>query len=298
MEAGLRLDDHREILRQAVNPTRVCELPNKRPNGDVDELGRGRTAGDHEHIRVEVARVRELAQPGDGTWIDVLHRDPQLSLETRPSSELGRPLLRRRQEEVADLLEERRFQPGEEPRAGLGKPYLRRGRELLPDPAHRLARRARRHLRAVAEHDSVLRATQGEVIGDARPDRAGAGYDDSSHCSTSARSSGVRPRNGGRTTSWMGTPRRAITVFNAAWNGKRSRNTRFEGSPPSGKAAARPETLPAAPRSTPASTSDSAPMNTSSPSRRYGSTASSGWFETLSPATRSPSRSTTGSGIE
>ena len=46
-----------------------------------------------------------------------------------------------------------------------------------------------------------------------------------------------------------------------------------------------PRDRPGRPALEPATTSDSAPTNTSSPSIRYGSTSSNGWFETLRPAT-------------
>ena len=36
MEAGLRLDHHRQVLRQGVDPTRVGELPDERPDRKVD----------------------------------------------------------------------------------------------------------------------------------------------------------------------------------------------------------------------------------------------------------------------
>ena len=72
------------------------------------------------------------------------------------------------------------------------------------------------------------------------------------------------------------------------------------GTTASGKLAASPETAPAAPAASARSSSASAPTNTSSPSRRYGSTRSQGLSETFIPArfgARSRSRSITGSGI-
>ena len=51
------------------------------------------------------------------------------------------------------------------------------------------------------------------MVRDARPDRAGAGYDDSSHVSSSARSSGVSVRSGARTSSRIATPRWPRQIF-------------------------------------------------------------------------------------
>ena len=122
-------------------------------------------------------------------------------LESDALFQFRNPSLGRRQEHIADLFEERRAELGEEPRARLREPHLWRRRELLPHAAHRLAGRAGCDAALVAEGHVVLAFGEREVVRDARPDRAGAGYDDSSHCSTSARSSAVRPRNGGRTSS-------------------------------------------------------------------------------------------------
>ena len=85
-----------------------------------------------------------------------------------------------REEEVADLLEERSAELAEEPHARLRQPHLRLGRELLPDTAHRLSGRTARDLPHLGEHDA-LGAAKREVVRDRRADRARAGYDDSSH---------------------------------------------------------------------------------------------------------------------
>src|SRR5207302_1337239 len=101
------------------------------------------------------------------------------------------------------------------------EPHLRRRRELLANAAHRLRRGAARDLAAVAE-DDVARTPLREVVRDAGAYRAGAGDDDSSHRSSSARSVSVSRRSGARTSSRTGTPRRASTALRAAWRGNRS----------------------------------------------------------------------------
>src|SRR5439155_15338563 len=78
-----------------------------------------------------------------------------------------------------------------------------------------------RDLGAIAQHN-VSRSEEREVIRNRGAYRAGAGNDDSSHASSSARSSSVSVRNGRRTSGLIGTPRRPSTVFSADWNGKRS----------------------------------------------------------------------------
>ena len=95
------------------------------------------------------------------------------------------------------------------------------GRELLAHSARRFPGGAGGNLGAVAE-DDVVHPEQGEVVRDARAYRAGAGNNDSSHASSSRRSSSVGPRSGARTSSCTGTPRRPSTRFSAAWRGKRS----------------------------------------------------------------------------
>src|SRR5262249_53528151 len=58
---------------------------------------------------------------------------------------------------------------------------------------------------------------------------------------------------------------------------------RARAAPPAGERPRRPEAAPAAPRSSPRTTSDSAPTKTSSPGSKYGSTRSHGRSETFSP---------------
>ena len=99
---------------------------------------------------------------------------------------------------------------------------------------------------------------------------------------TEVRSSRVRTRSGGRTSAWSNTPRSASTCFSTAWKGIpssfwRSSVTRrcasglwscTRAATTSGQAEASPETAPTAPRSIPARTKGSEPMNTSMPSMR------------------------------
>src|SRR5213076_2578467 len=90
---------------------------------------------------------------------------------------------------------------------------------------HRLRGRSRGDAPTVGEHD-VPRAERGELEGDRRAHGAGARYDDSSHSSSSRFSLSLKRRNGARTSSRTGTPRRPSTYFAAAWNGKRSSSRR------------------------------------------------------------------------
>src|SRR6185437_12563336 len=201
--------------------------------------------------------------------------------------------LGRREEEVADLVEERRAQLLEEADARLGEQDLRLGGELLANAAHRLGCRAPDNAPAVAE-DDVVGSQLREVKSDARACRAGPGYDDASHRSSALRSSSVNGRSGARTCSRMGTPRRCSTCFAAAWNGNcsspsRSSSKSGPGMPRTaattslGNAAARPETTPAAPSSSPCRISASGPMKTSRPSIRYGAKRSQGLSDTFRP---------------
>src|SRR4029453_11830568 len=136
---------------------------------------------------------------------------------------------------------------------------------LLPDPAHGLARGARRDPGPVGEDDFVP-PSQRELVRDAGADRTGTGYDDSSHASSSVFSLGNSGRNGRLTSSRTGTPSLPRQNFAAAWNGKRSSCAPPPPTPPTvsgrtrapsaGKTAASPETAPAAPPSSPRRTSD------------------------------------------
>src|SRR4029453_9075827 len=121
---------------------------------------------------------------------------------------------------------------------------------LLPDPAHGLARGARRDPGPVGEDDFVP-PSQRELVRDAGADRTGTGYDDSSHVSSSVFSLGNSRRNGRLTSSRTGTPSLPRQNFAAAWNGKRSNWERTSAPSPvrswtsratsSGKTAASPE---------------------------------------------------------
>ena len=160
-------------------------------------------------------------QAVDEGRVDALDGHAESSLHRSPLLELGEPGRRRREEEVADLLEERRAELLEEPDARLGEPHLGLGRELLAHAAHRLAGGAARDLPHVGEHD-VVGAAEGEVVGDRGADRARAGYDDAGHPRSSSRSPSVSWRSGRRTSSRTGTPRNPSRNFRAACRGKRS----------------------------------------------------------------------------
>ena len=164
-----------------------------------------------------------VRRPRDLGGVDVLDRDAEPALQLGALAQPREPVLGRREEQVADLEEERRAELAEERDRRLREPHLRRGRELLPHAAHRLAGRAGRDLGDVAEHD-VVRAEEREVVRDRGAHGARARYDNSpsSHASSSCRSSGVSPRSGARTSSVIGTPRRAAIRFSAACRGKRS----------------------------------------------------------------------------
>ena len=66
---------------------------------------------------------------------------------------VSQPCFGRRHEQVADLVEERRPELLEEADARLREPHLGGGRELLPDPAHRLRSRTAGDPPPVGEHD-------------------------------------------------------------------------------------------------------------------------------------------------
>ena len=211
------------------------------------------------------------------------------------------PVLGRREEQVADLVEERRAELLEEVDRRLREPHLRRGRELLAHAAHRLAGRAGCDLARVAENDvAPHRAARGGTRS-TRPSRP-----------RRLRQFAVEPRvelrpflrreraQRARTSSRIGTPRRATMRLSAACRGKRSIVSRISckrGSTAttfSGRALASAETAPTAPCSRPCAIRDSGPTKTSSPSSRYGRNASHGESETFMPArfgARSRSRS-------
>jgi len=69
--------------------------------------------------------------------VDALHRNAELVLERAPLLELCQAGFGRRKEEVADLTEEPRSEPGEELDALAREHDLLGGGELLPHAAHR-----------------------------------------------------------------------------------------------------------------------------------------------------------------
>src|SRR5215218_889687 len=319
---------HREL-----DAERLSHLRRPRPAGDHERVGLegGRVAA-LPHLHAELGReADELARHSrrvsgavrladDGTEhvggaqaldvrrVDRLDRDAELLLDRPTLMQRRQPLLGPRDEQVADLVEQRRAELLEETDAGLREPHLGCGRELLADSAHRLRGRAAGDAPPVGE-DDLAGPQRDEVVRDGGACGPGPGYDDSSHASSSRFSSSRSRRSGARTSSRTGTPRRPRTYFAAAWNGKRSSAARRAPTSPSwsrtsattrsGKTEPSPETVPTAPRSMPRSTSSSAPTKTSSPSSRYGSTASNGLSETFSPAkfgARSRSCSTTWTG--
>src|SRR5262249_2336676 len=260
--AADELQRHRRRIGDAVRPAR---------NGTEDVV----VANSFGRLRIHNGHTERAVQPG-------------------PVLELGQRSLGRCQEQVADLLEERRPELLEEANARLGQPNLRLGRELLPNTAQRLRRRPARDRAAVAEHD-VVRTELCQVVCDRRAGGTGAGSNDPSQRSSAWRSSSVSPRSGARTSSRTGTPRRPRTRFAAA--GKGNCSMPFLSEPRSGpgrprtaaatslgKAVASPETAPAAPAPRPCEIRDSGPTKTSRPPRRYGSNRSHGRSETFSPA--------------
>ena len=168
-----------------------------------------------DHGRQHVVRPQSSNRSG----IDVLDGHTECALHRHAFEQPLAPLFGGSHEQVPDRVEERR---PELPKQGKALPHERDllgGGELLSDAAHRLSGRAGSDLRAVGE-DDVPRAQQSQVVRDARADRAGAGYDNSSsHASSSRRSSSVSRRSGPRTSSRTGTPRLASTRLSAACRG-------------------------------------------------------------------------------
>ena len=245
VEPRLGLEDHRQVVRNPRDRAHVDELAAKRADRKAGpELRRERTGCDHENLPVELARISAFAnfdpplrrppdelprhlgglgdpvlpagdrpehvvraQALDSGGIDALDGNAEATLELRSALERREPLLGRREEQVADLVEERPPELLEEADRRAGQPHLCLGRELLPHAAHCLPRRSGGDLGAIGEHD-VVRSAQRQLVGDARADRAGTGYDDSSHSASSVFSSGSNVLSGRRTSSRKGTPSR------------------------------------------------------------------------------------------
>ena len=256
MEAALRLEHHRQVCGEAGHRPDLDELTAERPDRQLRPELRGFGAGrDHEHVAHDIAGIDAFAQvdaerlrprhqltrdaerighsvlpagdrpedvvhvqPVDQARVDSLNWHAEPPLQLHALLERREPVRGRGQEQVADLLEERPSELLEEADRLAGQAHLGLCRELLPHTAHRLARRARGNPRLVRE-DDVVRAAQSELVGDARADRAGAGYDDASHRSSSDFSSGRSGRRGRLTSSRTGTPSRPRQNFAAAWNG-------------------------------------------------------------------------------
>jgi hypothetical protein len=229
------LDRHRQVAREAVDWADFDELADERPDRQTrDEVGRAGPAGDDEHVGAELPRVGSLqhldsappdelardcdrvgdpvlaadhstehvvgTQAGHARGIRLLDGDAEAALQLGPAAELVEPLGRRREEQIADLLEERRTELLKEADARLCEPHLGLGRELLPNAAHRFSGRAGGDLAPVGE-DDLLGSSQSEVVRDRGADGARSGYNDSCHRSSSSRSASVRPRSGARTSS-------------------------------------------------------------------------------------------------
>ena len=145
VEARLVLDRHREVRRQVRHALHVDELPDERADRDVGEFGRSRTTGDDEHVAIDFSRVSvlmhlcptrhgsrdempsdprgsatpsswQIQAPRTSSTRRPLTKDGSTSSTGTPSLDLNGParlelretLLGGCQEEVADLLEERR----------------------------------------------------------------------------------------------------------------------------------------------------------------------------------------------
>src|SRR3954468_12798203 len=270
----------------------------------------------------DLSRLGDAILPaGDGTEhvvgaktahtrrVDVLDGNAEVALHRGALAQSGETALRRRDEHVADLLEERPAELPEQRRTVAREANLGRRRKLLAESTHRLAGGAARDLADVGEHD-VARVEQREVVRDRRPYGAGAGNDDSSHASSSFVSSAASVRSGRRTSGRTGRPRHRSTVFNADWKGNRctasrtrprsaAGGSRTAAATSSGNAEPSAETAPTAPASIPCGISASGPTKTSSPSSRYGAKRSHGVSDTLRPrkfGAASRSRSTTSTG--
>src|SRR5919201_2988658 len=123
--------------------------------------------------------------------------------------------LARCEKQVADGFEQRRAELAEQPCALLREPHFRLARELLTKAAHCLSGRARRNAMTLGE-DHVARPEQRQVVRDRCAYGTCTGDNDSSHASSSSRSSSLSVRNGRRTSGPIGTPRRASTTLAAA----------------------------------------------------------------------------------
>ena len=159
---------------------------------DLDaELGRAaqQLARDGRWIRDTVepaARRAENVTRGeacDDGCIDTLDRNAEAVLQLAPFLEARETVLGRRDEEIADLLEEPRAERREELDALAREHDLGGGRELLAHAAHRARGRAAAELAAFGD-DDVVGAGERKVVRDAGADRARSRDDYACHSAT------------------------------------------------------------------------------------------------------------------
>ena len=207
--------------------------------------------------------------------------------------ELGEARVGGREEQVADLLEERRRAPG---RAGAraGERHLGLGRELLADAAHRLPRRAPGDLPPSASTTSPRRGGRGgrRSMRRSRPRRLRRLVPPAQLLALALEQPPQRPADilpdrhpPQPRMSFSAMTREALdrgAELTERWRGPRSAANdrrdlvRVRGREPGDGARG--------PARSPSKSSDSAPTKTSSPSSRYGCTLSNGVSETFSPA--------------
>ncbi len=166
-----------------------------------------RSCAQPQHLPRHAGRIGDAVAPAAGRAddvagretghdgrVDALDRHAEVVLEGAPFLELGEAGVGRREEEIADLAEERRTERREELDALAREHDLGRRRELLPDASHRARRRAADELTALCD-DDVVGAEERELVRDARAHRARACDDYASHSrtmrATSSRSSSV-----------------------------------------------------------------------------------------------------------
>ncbi len=140
--------------------------------------------GDRGRVGDSVLRAEHRAEhvaglePIDERRVDALDRDAEAGLDAAALLELGEALLGGREEEVADLVEERRPELREEGDALAGEQHLggrsRTAGARRPSPS----RSSRRPIGPRSQSTTSPAPPQRELVGDARADRAASRNED------------------------------------------------------------------------------------------------------------------------